>query len=591
MRTSYTLVAACLIVLANVASAGTIGLGTLNFKAENQSMWGSGPGLVPSSVNYSFSWNESTRFGGIAGSANEVITPSYTQSVWNPFKSGCNLVTGSGCYDSVTIDAVTADTRTGFEATLRTTGGFGLKTNLGANGGTVDAEVSYDTTISAPDNLAVGQFFSLNGGTSVEKAKLVTTAPTIQGQLEASMAFNVTGSSKTCVAFAGCSETNSNGPGINTGDLDILKLNTIDLPPDSASVFGLDNLAFDATKTTVWADLDGVSGLILSFPGSGLFVPPPVAAINLMQTDIDLPGRASANGSSSDGGAISSDVTFENVIKMDLDLDAAAAFAGVGLPGGAATSLGPVTFRGDLLDLDLGPTIDFNQQFNFTPNLMVDLEFDAPIAMRTSPGGELVCQDPRLTLINGQCGSYQTTTLVPGQRVCVPLVGCTEIPPITRTEFVAVEPAILTEPTFVEVTSFTGRWDLLPEFALLDENSVKITPTFWLDAQLANETTLGYDLNFSLDLLKGRISALGLTAVDTCFLCQDFEVADLGSFDTFDDSFAFGGFDRITTDPFRIGTNNALAYMLVPEPRPLALFAVAGVLLMASLRRQFSGNR
>ena len=51
------------------------------------------------------------------------------------------------------------------------------------------------------------------------------------------------------------------------------------------------------------------------------------------------------------------------------------------------------------------------------------------------------------------------------------------------------------------VTEFTSPWDLLPSIKFLFDNTL-VTPTFFLDADLLNQTLLDFDLNFLIDLLQ-----------------------------------------------------------------------------------------
>ncbi len=167
-------------------------------------------------------------------------------------------------------------------------------------------------------------------------------------------------------------------------------------------------------------------------------------------------------------------------------------------PLGAVAKVGPMTFRGDILDIDVGPTMDFSQDFELTPTLMVDLKFDHPVL--TASG--------------------------------------------------------------VEIDSWSGAFGDIPDFALHDEHAVEVTPTYWLDAELDNQTSLDFDMTFSLDVLKGSITLLGVDLLSV-FLVEpvvlidlDYPLFSMGSADVFNESFGFSGFNRFTTDSFVLAANS-----------------------------------
>ncbi|NKB56441.1 MAG: PEP-CTERM sorting domain-containing protein [Alphaproteobacteria bacterium] len=58
------------------------------------------------------------------------------------------------------------------------------------------------------------------------------------------------------------------------------------------------------------------------------------------------------------------------------------------------------------------------------------------------------------------------------------------------------------------VTELISAWDLLPDIFFLDDVTT-VTPTFFLDAELLNETLLDFDLEFTIDLLQVFFEFLG----------------------------------------------------------------------------------
>jgi hypothetical protein len=94
----------------------------------------------------------------------------------------------------------------------------------------------------------------------------------------------------------------------------------------------------------------------------------------------------------------------------------------------------------------------------------------------------------------------------------------------------------------------------------LDVNqSVEVTPTYWVDSTLRNTTQLGVDGEFTLDVLKAAfaLKAFGLTfdlgSLGPLFdLSKRFGIAELPPL--FDQQFALGGFDPFVGDSFMLST-------------------------------------
>lgn len=111
-----------------------------------------------------------------------------------------------------------------------------------------------------------------------------------------------------------------------------------------------------------------------------------------------------------------------------------------------------------------------------------------------------------------------------------------------------------------DVTSYTGAWDSLPDIQLLNGNSVTVSPKFFLDAQLTNQTGLGIAGAFSIDALDANAS-INIGGVS-------FPIAQFGPlyhFDTstgtlslppiLDNTFSLGGFNSINGTPITLGAS------------------------------------
>ena len=156
------------------------------------------------------------------------------------------------------------------------------------------------------------------------------------------------------------------------------------------------------------------------------------------------------------------------------------------------------------------------------------------------------------------------------------------------------------------VDTFTSAWDMLPDITFLSDRTT-VTPTFFVDALLRNQTLLDFDLGFAIDLLQigYDFGALGKASVGVGNVLN--EAVDLfRSPDLYSKLFALQGFNVAVGDSFVIdflegstgpstpiatrkdnpivlaGISNATD---IPEPGTLVLCVVALGGLVASRRR------
>ncbi len=210
----------------------------------------------------------------------------------------------------------------------------------------------------------------------------------------------------------------------------------------------------------------------------------------------------------------------DDLIKLTADLDGLA-LAPLGLPGGGiSVNAGILSVSADLIDIDTGPILTIVQNFEYTPTLLVDLVFDNPV------------------MIAGMAAAQ---------------------------------------------TSWSGLWSALPDIALLSRKTL-VTPTFSVQGMLTNNTLLGIDGIFQLDILKASfaLEALGLS-FDLGQVGPLFQVLERSNlFNTpplFSNTFALSGFQSIQGDAFLIRT--------VPEPGTIVLF-ITGLLFIGFKVRSVS---
>lgn len=155
------------------------------------------------------------------------------------------------------------------------------------------------------------------------------------------------------------------------------------------------------------------------------------------------------------------------------------------------------------------------------------------------------------------------------------------------------------------VDTFTSAWDLLPDITFLSDRTT-VTPTFFLDATLRNQTLLDFDLAFGIDLLQifYNFGALGNDQVGVGNVLN--KGVDLfQSPNLFENLFKLQGFNIAQGDSFVVdfingssGPSNLLAINdinpivldgfsnteAVPEPGSLLLVAAALMILAGQLR-------
>lgn len=104
--------------------------GTLNFSAEDQSMWGTGEATVSSSEN---------NFYGVA---------------WGTFAEELprELTIGEIIGDVTEVLGVTVDTRSGAEVNVTSSGRVGIEAGYTVSSGTVDATADFNVMLQLPDD-------------------------------------------------------------------------------------------------------------------------------------------------------------------------------------------------------------------------------------------------------------------------------------------------------------------------------------------------------------------------------------------------------------------------------------------------------
>lgn len=540
------------------AHAGPIySAGSLEFSSSGQSMWGSGGAFRQSeSVFVGAQWsNKTATIGGIAGSANAVVIPAidpiYTNvwvpRVWVPTPTWRNPLkgyyTGCGCTKRVKVfggtDAVTADTRTGAQIDLTTSGKVGLDFGYSIDSGSVDTTANFGALAELPDQIVGSEFFSLNTSSSFDSGTVITQSPKIDAYMSTIMQLSGDIQAQACALTFGCKSSGKvNLPSVDldqrilSADLNSVKI-LEGLYPNGDPLAELPILNQSLTLEGGATVAPPAVGFKLTGPfGTSLvntLPPTPSLTVDLAELEVQVPDIAT-NGVGS-GTSVEASGR-DDLIKATVDIDGAASlFAGMPPTGVNFDLVDAGVFKIgaslDLIDVDAGPVIGVRQDFEFTPTLMATLNFSNPVE------------------IFGLAGTH---------------------------------------------TSWTGAWSSLPQLAI--SALTQVTPTFWIEGLFNNNTGLDLGLVGTMDLLKlgatasvGGVDLLGFTPLTlNRLLGLDNELfsTDKLSLSVFDNSFLLGGFNMIEGPSFTLDVTK------VPEPSSIVL--LLGGLSLLALRKSVARN-
>lgn len=547
--------------------------GALGFESSTQSMWGTGDAFQKSdSVFVGTQWtNKTATIGGIAGSEDEVVIPAigatyvpvYEPKIWIPTPSWSNPLaghySGCGCWKNVqvtpAIDAITADTRTGAEINVHTSGKVGLEFGYSIDSGSVDTVANFQASAALPDVVNAAEFFSIDTSSIFADGSIQTQSPTAEAYISAIMNLSGSVDAQVCALTFGCKSSGSATLPTVTLDQKILSIDPGSLKILDGFLPSGDPLAEVPILNQGLTLEGGVSAtppavgfkLTNSFGGSLVnTLPSPAVTADLAEISLNAPDIST---SGTGGGEKVTSSGRDDLLSAQLDIDGAATiFAGLP-PTGLNFDLVDVgVFKMgaslDLIDVDAGPVLGLTQDFEFTPTLMVNLDFSNPIQ------------------ISGMTGLQ---------------------------------------------SSWSGLWSDLPDFAITQTTT--FTPTFWLDAMLTNTMGLDIGLVGTLDLLKlgatASVAGIDLLHFNPISLNQLlgldnslFETDKLG-FSIYSDTFGLGGFNTITGAAFTLGvgsgpvigggTSGGGGSASVPEPGSLWLL-LTGLLALVRLPKM-NGTR
>lgn len=308
------------------------------------------------------------------------------------------------------------DLATGVEVKGSTDGRAGLEFGIEIDSGSVDAQVSYKAVLDIPDttSLAPGATINFNPNSLLAGTnQLDTSFSSMKLNLDAVMQLSGDVSAEACLVAVGCSS------GGTPFDID-----------ERASILSFNQDGEGGVK------LLGLQPSTFGFPDQANGFPFEMDVAGLASIALHLP-QPNASGGLDTGSDTLKASAQDDLLDVSFDLDNIIATS-AGVPGlfGTSASVAGVSLGYDIIDVQMGPSIDLKQNFELDPTLWVNLQFDELVEI----GGMLVDE-------------------------------------------------------------WDSAWDLLPDIRFLADDTM-VTPTFFLEADLLNETLLDFDLNLTIDLLQ-----------------------------------------------------------------------------------------
>ena len=540
----------CLIAAASFfpdsAAAGiNYDTGTLQFESTNQSIWGAGPAFAKQgSAFLGTSWsNRTATIGGISGSENEVVIPAtdaITVPIWEPkiriWTPWGGYTRGCGCYKQVTIKpatgAVTADTRTGTELKIHSSGKVGLKFGYTVDSGSIDSHVDFSAKADLPTLVKPAEFFDISTSSIFSNGSIRTQSPRIEAYVSPVLELSGSLDGTACALTFGCASGNKALPDIHMDqrivsfDPNSVKILDGVLPGDKpfAQIPLLNQsltLEGGTGTTGVGFKLTGPYGSTIksTLPDS------PSVSVDLAEITVQVPD-IETSGSGANDRIVSRHR--DDLLSMSMDIDGAATFFGGLPPAGINFTLidaDPFKLEASLalVDADAGLVMGIAQDFEMIPTLMTTIEFTKPVQISGTQGLQ---------------------------------------------------------------SSWTGPWDELPEFALSEATT--FSPTFWIDAILKNNLDIDLGLEGTLDILKlgatGSVAGADilefgpLSLNDVLGIGNTLFETDKIDFPIFNDQIKLEGFGTIEGNPFTITVSP------VPVPNSCGVLLL-GIFVMWGMRR------
>lgn len=538
-RSGFLAALGLILLTATTAVQAVVITEDLLFQTTNQNMWAPGaPAVINGEIFLGTDWG--------------VYNPPSLECNYQPcppatFNFG-TIGGGYGCFLGIC-----ADTTTGAQAKVETSGKVGVNAGVNLSGGTVAITVPVQATLTVPDQISAGQFFTLSTATATQTAgaTISTTAPSaemyINGVFDTQNAFY----GRACLA------------GECAGNLATPLFNA-DFTPDPFPIIGFKTQ--DNPLSIFGATIPGIPfESVAKYP---IYKPPSIKECYLGDNFLCFPKPTQLGEISLDapldhsGGVVAGDhltlfTQQPDVLNASLSLsgivEAIYNPTGVGILKNSLTLLdgpGPVDLNLSytLFDVSLGPQFGLQQQFDLAVKPAVALQFDRPVV--------------RMELV-------KIGTTCKGLVVLGTCIGFTE--PVY-----ALQP-VTHEDGFIEIL-LGDNANLMFEDGigeLLDYKYLLSDPMF------SNKTAMTSRLTGTIK--AACITVLGLID-NECLLKEDFLSVAFPNRSVFDKAWNIGGFNSITGT--KLALFNTPEQPSVPEPGTLFLILVGifGIVFSAQRR-------
>lgn len=491
-RRAVTRASAILAALAFSATAAAAPIHyDLSFQTSGQSIWGSGASTQLNQTTFlGASWDDATNRAGVIVGDNDTSLPNPLRGAYDVAFAACRALgnSSSACINGQTARAPVP--ALGSRPSVRSCGTF----NVGCQAARVvdlTRRAAYDTAF-ATCTLAASATVCRNGQSGQLPVVALGTAPPATLDIDTRTGVELVATSDGRVGL-------ELGVQIDSGSVaaTVSYQATLDIPDDAAALDRTQAISFNANSA-----LAGVNTLDTIFPTLGLSV----------DAIMELSGSVGAEACIITQGCTSGGTSFlvdERAPIVSFNQDGE---GGILLLGQSPSDFGlPPEADGFPFSLDVGglatvtlhlPQPDASGGLNAATGTLqasgqddlVDLILDLDNIVATSAG---------LPGLFGSSASFGPVDL--GFDIVNVAMG----PTIDLVQNFELDPTLYVSLFFDQavmvagelVTNITSPWDLLPDITFLAD-ATSVTPTFFLDAMLSNNTLLDFDLEFFIDLLQ-----------------------------------------------------------------------------------------